>query len=182
MHKYVSIFDERISLGIFEIDSNNNLVKSYNYTEKEPIIQLDIVTFNLDSVFTSNGDTMIKTRYVYTFTYGEGLGILELGEFFANKVKTGGSWDYKQQLGTKKLYRARVNGATVDMAGEDIGNANYGFAGRKGFSAKLLRTAAGAYQICSRTSELGWYKTYFDDPNDQYWINRGINYSEGKGF
>jgi RHS repeat-associated protein len=85
---------------------------------------------------------------------------------FYNAVKSGGKWDYKQ------LDPAKY---------EDFGNYNYGVAGRAaGFGEYELKTAAGAYQMYSGTSDIDWLlpwsKTYAygDDPNDQKWINEGI--------
>ena len=45
-----------------------------------------------------------------------------------------------------------------------------------GFGSTLLKSTAGAIQIHSDTARVKWYATYFDDPNDQYSINKGINY------
>ncbi|SDJ14832.1 polymorphic toxin type 44 domain-containing protein [Alteribacillus bidgolensis] len=96
---------------------------------------------------------------------------LGTGEFFAEKVRSGGDWDYKRTY----LGSFTFDGKTVD--GEYLGNMHYGYTGRAaGFSSALLRTAAGAYQIYSGTSYLGWYKSYFDDPDDQEAINDGISY------
>lgn len=94
------------------------------------------------------------------------------GLYFAGKVKTGGAWDYK------RIYQSpsyKFNGRI--MKGEDLGNMHYGFVGRGGgFSEFLLSTAAGAYQIYSGTSHIGWYRSYFDDPNDQAMIRLGFGY------
>jgi RHS repeat-associated protein len=84
---------------------------------------------------------------------------------FANAVRTGGKWDYKR-LGSQY---------------EDFGNYNYGLTGRAtGFNAYLLRNLAGIYQIWSGTysRSFGWpfiAPPYGDDPNDQRWINEGID-------
>ncbi len=94
------------------------------------------------------------------------------GEYFASRVKSNGIWDYKRTYGTKNQYD--FNKWT--MTGEDIGNMHYGYVGRAaGFSENLLKTAAGAYQIYSGTSTVKWYDSYFDDPNDQIWIQYGFN-------
>ncbi|SDJ85767.1 polymorphic toxin type 44 domain-containing protein [Sediminibacillus albus] len=95
------------------------------------------------------------------------------GKYFASKVKSGGDWDYKRTFGYS-------NGYYFDgryMTGEALGNMHYGFTGRaSGFSEYLLRTAAGAVQIYSGTSHIGWYGSYFDDPKDQHYIEIGFNY------
>ncbi|WP_088073066.1 polymorphic toxin type 44 domain-containing protein [Gottfriedia luciferensis] len=96
---------------------------------------------------------------------------LGVGQYFASQVKSGGPWDYKRQYGATTQYI--FNGKYVK--GEDLGNIHYGYVGSVTFKASLLQSAAGAYQIYSGTSQGNWYGSYFDDPNDQYWINYGIN-------
>lgn len=98
---------------------------------------------------------------------------LNTGELFATKVKSGGEWDYKLTYGYSTPYK--YDGMTI--TGEGLGNMHYGFTGRAaGFSSSLLKTAAGAVQIYSGTYHLLWYDSYFDDPNDQAWIETGITY------
>lgn len=98
-----------------------------------------------------------------TYPFGTGME-------FANRVKSGGVWDYKRVYTGYYLY----NGTYV--VGEDIGNMHYGYVGRaSGFPRYLLSSAAGAYQIYSGTSSPFWYASYFDDPKDQSWINYGMN-------
>ncbi|MBD2869291.1 polymorphic toxin type 44 domain-containing protein [Paenibacillus arenilitoris] len=99
-----------------------------------------------------------------TYPFGTGLE-------FASKVKSGGVWDYKLTLGVDTPYKY----AGYNVTGEDLGNIHYGFVGRyAGFSKNLLLTAAGAVQIYSGTAHIKWYASYFDDPNDQHWIDHGI--------
>lgn len=99
---------------------------------------------------------------------------LNTGIEFASRVKSGAVWDYKGKEPYKSKY-FKYDGAT--LVGEDIGNMHYGFVGRgAGFDRETLSSAAGAYQICSGTAHLKWYATYFDDPKDQAWINKGMNY------
>lgn len=182
----VDMYNEGISYGLFEIDSNNNIISSQNYEingfYKDNIIRPSIASANIDSFFKANAGNLYRVLYINVETYGNNIGTVETGKYFASKVRTGGDWDYKHQLGTTTLYSAYIDGGYENMTGEDIGNAHYGYVGRKIFGANLLRSAAGAYQIYSGTSYIGWYNSYFDDPNDQYWINRGISYSEGNGF
>lgn len=98
---------------------------------------------------------------------------LGTGMEFASKVRPRGAWDYKRTYGSSKTYK--FAGATV--RGEDLGNMHYGYVGRAAkFSSTLLKSAAGAVQIYSGTSYIGWYKSYFDDPRDQTYITKGINY------
>jgi hypothetical protein len=100
---------------------------------------------------------------------------LGTGLEFASKVRPNGEWDYKRTYGAATTYI--FGGMTV--RGEDLGNMHYGYVGSAaGFSPTILKTAAGAVQIYSGTSYIGWYKTYFDDPRDQTFISKGINYWE----
>ena len=41
-------------------------------------------------------------------------------------------------------------------------------------------SAAGMYQIISGTSSLGYYASFFDDPNDQADISWGIQWYEAE--
>lgn len=182
LEKYINIFNDGISQGIFEIDANKIIQESNNFEKVTTKIRPYAVIFDLDSEMKTNGDTLLRNLYINISVYGNNIGYMKTGEFFASKVRTGGDWDYKSFLGVNTTYQATVDNRSVLMSGEQIGNAHYGYVGRKVFSADLLKTAAGAYQIYSGTSYIGWYNSYFDDPNDQYWIQRGINYCEVGSF
>lgn len=93
------------------------------------------------------------------------------GLYFASQVKSGGPWDYKLKYGVSKRYKfnSRI------ITGEDIGNIHYGYVGRYLFPASILKSVAGAYQIYSGTAHPSWFKTYFDDPQDQAMIEWGIS-------
>ena len=45
-----------------------------------------------------------------------------------------------------------------------------------GFSESTLKFFAGLYQLCSGTSSVSYFTTFFDDPIDQYYINKGIEW------
>lgn len=93
------------------------------------------------------------------------------GKEFASKVRSGGPWDYKHSYTGTYTFNGKTS-----LKGEDLGNMHYGYVGRAaGFSATILKSAAGWYQIHSGTSYKGWYKSYYDDPNDQKWIKYGIS-------
>ncbi|HHB1887415.1 hypothetical protein J0818_28455 [Bacillus cereus] len=97
--------------------------------------------------------------------------------YFIEKVRTKGPWDYKWQYAGKYIYQGR------NCTGEDLGNMHYGYVGRAGgFTPDLLKTAAGLYQIKSGTYKLEWISSYFDDPNDQAWINYGIQLWDNKSL
>lgn len=95
------------------------------------------------------------------------------GLYFAQRVRTGGAWDMKAQLGTTRSYYIEDLGTT--MTGEAIGNFHYGYVGRAVFSAATLKSSAGMYQVISGTSNIKYYSSFFDDPRDQAQIQRGID-------
>lgn len=98
------------------------------------------------------------------------------GKYFAERVKSGGIWDYKSFMGTKTRYY--IIDMDVTMTGETIGNFHYGYVGRAVFEPATLKSAAGMYQIISGTSSLGYWDSYFDDPSDQSDIDWGIRIYE----
>jgi hypothetical protein len=86
--------------------------------------------------------------------------------WWAEQVAPGGPWDYKRQ----------------DRRYIPFGNFNYGAAGSAaGFSPDALLRAAGWAQLGAGnwSPEFGvpWGgPPYGDDPDDQDWIKRGIEY------
>lgn len=96
------------------------------------------------------------------------------GAYFAQRVKPGGVWDFKVQLGTKTSYTVGDLSNSL-MTGEAIGNFHYGYVGRAIFSATTLKSAAGLVQIGVGNSSLAFYDSFFDDPKDQTQIQRGID-------
>lgn len=96
---------------------------------------------------------------------------------FRDAVSDYGRWDYKR--------RGRQY--------ENFGNFNYGAAGTAwGFSAETLKRWAGKAQMQKHNSNPAWQKyggrynshmlpPYGDDPVDQQWIQRGIDYAKGGG-
>lgn len=102
-----------------------------------------------------------------------GLKNYTAGMYFAQRVKSNGVWDYKSYMGTYTLYY--MEDLKMNMTGETIGNFHYGYVGSAVWPETTLKSAAGMYQIISGTSSLGYWSTFFDDPADQYDIQRGIN-------
>lgn len=97
-----------------------------------------------------------------------------IGAWFAEKVKTGGDWDYKQQ----------------GRAYEAFGNYNYGAVGSAiGYTSGILQRAAGAVQnwtdlqrVMNNRPRMGngffWGGPPFgDDPKDQAVIQNGMDYA-----
>jgi len=79
---------------------------------------------------------------------------------FIKMVRTGGIWDYKR----------------LNPKYQDFGNYNFGYVSAAyGLPLWFARFGAGVYQIYSGTSRLEFYKSFFDDPRDQYWILEGYN-------
>lgn len=100
------------------------------------------------------------------------------GMYFAERVKSGGIWDYKSYMGTNTVYY--MEDLNTNMSGETIGNFHYGYVGRAVFEAATLKSAAGMYQILSGTSDLGYWDSFFDDPADQHDIEKGIQKYESE--
>ena len=93
---------------------------------------------------------------------------------FRNAVQTKGRWNYKRRASHY----------------ENFGNFNYGATGTAwGFSLDTLKREAGRKQIEDGNSTREWQKPsragllppYGDDPIDQYWIQRGIDYARNGG-
>lgn len=88
------------------------------------------------------------------------------------QAKSGGPWDLKSKL--EWNYNHFVYGDMV-IERDVPGNILFGYAGTAlGIPRQLLLGGAGAYQILSGTSYIGWYASWFDDPRDQEWIEFGI--------
>ncbi len=170
-----------------------------SFVEKlNTLIQLDAISVDasLQLHFVSNpSDTKISVRRPVANIMGEARShASELkkvfdnavfatkhytaGMYFAERVKTGGVWDYKSYMGSKTLYY--MEDLRTNMTGETIGNFHYGYVGRAVFEPVTLRSAAGMYQIISGTSNLGYWDSFFDDPSDQHDINWGISKYESE--
>jgi hypothetical protein len=139
-------------------DYNIAVIYAVNIGEAEQLyddymdILTDYVTF-LDSTFRLAAAESYRANY------------------FADKVKSGGDWDLKVDLGLTINYDFLYNQKT----GEYIGNHHYGYMGNiSGYSETVLKTAAGAYQVFSGTSSWDFMDSYFDDPADQQAIEDGF--------
>jgi hypothetical protein len=92
-----------------------------------------------------------------------------VAEWWINKVKPGGDWDYKLR--------------TPDLRYENFGNFNYGATGRALFSSETLQRGAGAIQLKSGPYDSSWGvpwggPPYGDQPIDNFWIRQGVDYYE----
>lgn len=143
-----------------------------------------VIRANVNNNITSGYSLTMAQNGAWMWYYAQtdveqGTYPIGTGFEFADRVRSGGVWDYKQ--GFQKGYLYNYNGSSV--IGEDLGNMHYGYIGRyAGFGRTLLSSAAGAYQIYSGTWQINWYSTYFDDPNDQHWIDYGMNMFDYNGL
>lgn len=94
-------------------------------------------------------------------------------EWFYQKVRLNGVWDYKNYAGRQYA---------------NFGNFNYGATGTAaGIPGSVLLRAAGWAQTRAGSSkpEFGsWHSRppFGDDPEDQAWIRAGIDYAKRAGF
>lgn len=153
----------------FAATNENNSVPQPNHSSAESLsmLRVDPDQVNPIDITESFNDTLRKNALFFAYYSTD---VVTAGEFFASQVKSGGPWDYKLTYGTTKKYK--FNGRI--LTGEDLGNIHYGFVGNMVFSTTILLPTAGAVQIYSGTAHLNWYKSYFDDPNDQAQIKYGI--------
>lgn len=113
----------------------------------------------------------MRTAYQNGQHFSRGGGAFRLSWFYM-QVKNRGPWDFKQK------------GAQY----ESFGNFHYGAVGTAaGFSRETLLRAAGLAQSFAGTTrgDFGkwWADAPFgDDPRDQYWIERGIEYAKSKCY
>ncbi|MFD3246365.1 polymorphic toxin type 44 domain-containing protein [Rahnella aquatilis] len=93
--------------------------------------------------------------------------------WFYQQVRLHGPWDYKSRAGRQY---------------ENFGNFHYGAVGNAaGISEPVLLRAAGWAQSHSgngREEDGNWsgLPPYGDDPKDQFWIKRGIDFAKRTGF
>lgn len=135
-------------------------------------------SFALQAKMFQNADTVssiFSNYYVIFQSYAQAYAMTALD--FYNLVKTGGPWDYKQDLGYNTVYRCVIDSYIYYLTGEQIGNINYGYAGSPVFSKNVLCYGGGFANILSDGS-VDWslMDSYFDDPNDIVEIERGIDY------
>ena len=138
----------------------------------QKLIPIDI-TENLNNEMRNNAQTLIE--------YREAHGYIKTVEFFVNKVKPGGDWDFKSQddwaLDSSKKYL--YNG--IELRYDDIGNIHYGYVGRVLFSESVLLIAGGGIQIIAGTSSWEYWQSNFDDPRDQWAISFGCDLWDSGG-
>ncbi len=166
-NKFLKILTATLALSCsIGFSAPNNIAEASN---------VEILSFDGGDITKSFSNEMLynagyMSQYML-FDKQKGTYPVLTGMEFAERVKSGGVWDFK------RTYTKYYTFDGMFISGEYIGNMHYGFVGRgAGFSRNLLSSAAGAYQIYSGTSSIKWYKSYFDDPSDQAAITKGMNY------
>lgn len=105
----------------------------------------------------------------------EAFGWISGAKWWVGQVKTGGNWDYKQDVFSyRRSFTYRYNGQDIPYDGP--GNINFGYTGKVlGFPLSALQSGAGFAQVLSGTAYLHDFHSYFDDPFDQSFIGLGFN-------
>ncbi len=169
---YIIDFIKRINtlldLGAIQVTDNFEIcTKEAPSAADTPIVA--IATFDVMGVCRANAAELKSVYDNAVF----GTAHIVAGVYFTERVKSDGAWDFKQILGKDTLYYEGELGTL--MSGETIGNFHYGYVGSTCFGETTLKTAAGLYQLWSGTSSIDYWTTYFDEPEDQYDIQWGIN-------
>jgi hypothetical protein len=167
IQSFVERLDALVELNAIEI--NKSFLLKPGKPERYPIIRKDRHVISIMKECRKHAKELKKVYDNAIFSQKH----LIAGMYFAERVKSNGDWDYKSYLGTRTLYY--VEDLKSNMTGEAIGNFHYGYVGRSIFSATVLKSAAGMYQLISGTSKSDYWDTYFDDPRDQAEIQRGID-------
>ena len=171
-----------ISLSMYFLitSSSQHLVKAEDSdVNDDPVGTYSAINPGGDVTASFSSKMLKNAASLYQYTISDKTYPIGTGYYFTGKVNSRGPWDYKHAYGVNDRY---VFGGRV-MKGEDLGNMHFGYVGRfGGFQPKVLLAAAGAVQIKCKTSNVNWYKSYFDDPNDQKSIKIGINYADNKNL
>jgi hypothetical protein len=99
---------------------------------------------------------------------------------FSRNVMPSGAWDYKRLFSSYNVVvNVKIDGITYSLTAESIGNIHYGYVGSVLFSEQTLKKAAGVIQATQNYKNIAtWlnHQSFFDDPNDQIAIQRGIDW------
>ena len=146
-----SVFSNRATASVF---SSNATTSECNSSNTSPVGPSGIgLRSNLNSntlLTQSNAHLPLATRMVW----------------FKSLVQNRGPWDFKQ----------------IERRFAPYGNFHYGSVGAAlGIPENVLYRAAGWAQIRAESSQEDWghylgFAPYGDDPEDQAWIKKGINY------
>ncbi len=139
---------------------------------KQPEPKAIDITEQLDEAMKENAKEIATTQIVF--------GYPPSTAYFAFNVAPHGDWDFKSQdswnLDPNKTYRYK----NLILRFDDIGNIHYGYIGRFMFSEDVLLKAAGVVQICTKTSDITYWDSNFDEPRDQTMIKIGSDLFEQK--
>ena len=94
----------------------------------------------------------VKDNIIEALKYKEKHSADEVIDWFYNKVKNGGEWDYKQLDKRERIEFKKKYGIDVPSQYEDFENYNYGAVGKAlGLSEEIIKAAAGYAQEVSST-------------------------------
>ena len=134
------------------------------------------ITSRLLSFMRANARTFANYISQQIKRFGIALGNVLILNYFVNRVKTGGIWDLKRrpEWKLKNRYDYYVFMGRIITA-EDIGNIHFGYVGRVFLPDTVLRAGADVYQIYSKTSDIRFWWSFFDDPRDSSMIRWGTS-------
>lgn len=168
LNAFIGKIDNLVDLNVIKVNSDLSFsMLTAPETTSSPVVMA--ITIDLMTECRSHA---AEIRTVYD-NAPFGTVTIVAGTYFAERVKGGGVWDYKNWLGLNTRYYETELRAT--MTGETIGNFHYGYVGSELFSPSTLKSAAGLVQITSGTAKAEWFSSYFDDPKDQENIQWGID-------
>ena len=172
--------------------TNPQSFNAYSYAENNPIALKDAAgkaayyfsngtvyngndTWNKGSYYQRSDNAMTQRNAGSMQSAQPASSVTGLAQF-VNNVRPGGNWDFKNTANPQDGGRGYYFFGDQLFSAEDFGNIHFGYVGTAGgFSSSALRAGAGAAQIYSGNSSVGSYKSYFDDPKDQGYIQYGIN-------
>ena len=147
-----------------------------NRTKKKTNDAIDL-TERLTSAMESNYKYMSDYLEEKTKVYGAAIAYVMANLEFASKVRSGGDWDFKYSWNLDRNQVYLFNG--IEITYQDPGNIHFGYAGSALHTLTDLRMFAGEYQIISGTSDMSYWKTCFDDPDDYAAITYGYLLKNG---
>lgn len=167
LNNFVERLNTLLEIGAIEIDHNLMI------STKDAPTAVDVTP--TAAIFEILGEARAHARELQRVYDNAIFGTAHVvaGEYFAQRVKSNGVWDYKRFLGTNTPYYEPELGSM--MTGETIGNFHYGYVGSAVFAPFTLKSAAGFVQIYSGTSDYSFWKSYWDDPKDIKDIEWGIS-------
>ena len=146
---------------------------SSNKKTSDAIDLTERLTSEMEKNYAYMNDYLAEKAKKYGAFIAYGLANAE----FASKVRSGGEWDFKSSWNLDRGQVYLFNG--VEITYQDPGNIHYGYVGSALHTLTDLRIFAGEYQILSKTSDVSYWKTCFDDPDDYSAITYGYLLKQG---